>query len=117
MAGAGGPRTHEQSIFLAGDQCLGILNFSSIKSEVPDPGDIDFLTRAAIRIACAIDYLQAYEQIDRVQSLLAKEIDYLIEEMKLTKNSDSLVGKRFALPIPTNRSRDQTRRVEHESDC
>jgi formate hydrogenlyase transcriptional activator len=46
-----------------------------------------------MQIAYAIDHVQAYEQIDRLRNQLAKENVYLIEELKLTKNSGSLVGK------------------------
>jgi formate hydrogenlyase transcriptional activator len=46
-----------------------------------------------MQIAYAIDHVQAYEQIDRLRHQLDKENIYLIEELKLTKNSDSLVGK------------------------
>jgi len=78
---------------LVGDKCLGILNIGSIESGVPDPGDLEFLTQVAMQIAYAIDHVQAYEQIDRLRQQLAKENVYLIEELKLTKNSDTLVGK------------------------
>ena len=78
---------------LVGDKCLGILNIGSIESGVPDPGDLEFLTQVAMQIAYAIDHVQAYEQIDRLRNQLAKENVYLIEELKLTKNSGSLVGK------------------------
>jgi len=78
---------------LVGDRCLGILNIGSIESGVPDPGDLEFLTQVAMQIAYAIDHVQAYEQIDRLRNQLAKENVYLIEELKLTKNSGSLVGK------------------------
>ncbi|NWF73833.1 MAG: sigma 54-interacting transcriptional regulator [Nitrospirae bacterium] len=78
---------------LVGDKCLGILNIGSIESGVPDPGDLEFLTQVAMQIAYAIDHVQAYEQINRLRHQLDKENVYLIEELKLTKNSDSLVGK------------------------
>jgi formate hydrogenlyase transcriptional activator len=78
---------------LVGDKCLGVLNIGSIESGVPDPGDLEFLTQVAMQIAYAIDHVQAYEQIDRLRNQLAKENVYLIEELKLTKNSGSLVGK------------------------
>ncbi|MBI5317427.1 MAG: sigma 54-interacting transcriptional regulator [Nitrospirae bacterium] len=78
---------------LVGDKCLGILNIGSIESGVPDPGALEFLTQVAMQIAYAIDHVQAYEQIDRLRNQLAKENVYLIEELKLKKNSDSLIGK------------------------
>ena len=81
---------------LVGDKCLGILNIGSIESGVPDPGDLEFLTQVAMQIAYAIDHVQAYEQIDQLRAQLDKENVYLIEELKLTKNSDSLVGKSLA---------------------
>jgi formate hydrogenlyase transcriptional activator len=81
---------------LVGDKCLGILNIGSIEPGMPDPGDLEFLTQVAMQIAYAIDHVQAYEQIDRLRHQLDKENVYLIEELKLTKNSDSLVGKSLA---------------------
>ena len=81
---------------LVGDKCLGILNIGTIESGVPDPGDLEFLTQVAMQIAYAIDHVQAYEQIDRLREQLAKENVYLTEELKLTMNSDSLVGKSLA---------------------
>jgi formate hydrogenlyase transcriptional activator len=78
---------------LVKDQCLGILNIGSIESGVPDPGDMEFLTQVAMQIAYAIDHVQSYEQIDRLRERLAKENVYLAEELRLTKNIGTLVGK------------------------
>ena len=78
---------------LVRDKCLGILNIGSIESGIPDPGDLEFLTQAAMQIAYAIDHVQAYEQIDRLRDQLAKENVYLTEELKLMKNVGSLVGQ------------------------
>jgi formate hydrogenlyase transcriptional activator len=78
---------------LVGDRCLGILNIGSIEPGTPDPGVLEFLTQVAIQIASAIDHVQAYEQIDRLRDHLAKENVYLSEELKLVKNTGSLVGK------------------------
>lgn len=77
---------------LVGDRCLGILNIGSIEPGAPDPADLEFLTQVAIQIAAAIDHVQAYEQIDRLRDQLAKENVYLSEELKLVKNTGSLVG-------------------------
>ena len=77
---------------LVGDRCLGLLNIASRESGTPDPGDLEFLTQVAMQIAYAIDHVQAYEQIDRLRDQLAKENVYLTEELRLMKNSDSLVG-------------------------
>jgi formate hydrogenlyase transcriptional activator len=81
---------------LVRDRCPGILNIGSIESGAPDPGDLEFLTQVAMQIAHAIDHVQAYEQIDRLRDQLAKENVYLNEELRLTKNIDSLVGKSLA---------------------
>lgn len=78
---------------LIGDRCLGVLNIGSIESGTPDPGDLEFLTQVAIQIAAAIDHVQAYEQIDRLRNQLAKENVYLSEELKLVRNTGSLIGK------------------------
>ncbi|MGH7180428.1 MAG: GAF domain-containing protein, partial [Nitrospiraceae bacterium] len=81
---------------LVRDKCLGILNIGSIESGMPDPGDLEFLTQVAMQIAYAIDHVQAYEQIDRLREQLDKENVYLIGELKLAKNSETLVGKSLA---------------------
>jgi formate hydrogenlyase transcriptional activator len=81
---------------LVRDRCLGILNFGSIESGAPDPEDLEFLKQVAMQIAYAIDHVQAYEQIDRLRDQLAKENVYLNEELRSTKNIDSLVGKSLA---------------------
>ena len=78
---------------LVRERCLGILNIGSRESGTPDPGDLEFLTQAAMQIAYAIDHVQAYEQIDRLQHQLAKENTYLTEEVRLMKNAGSLVGR------------------------
>ncbi|HSA62483.1 MAG TPA: GAF domain-containing protein, partial [Nitrospiraceae bacterium] len=78
---------------LVGDRCLGILNIGTIEQGTPDPGIFEFLTQVAIQIASAIDHVQAYEQIDRLRDQLARENVYLSEELKLVKNTGSLVGK------------------------
>lgn len=81
---------------LVRDKCLGILNIGTIESGAPDPGDLEFLTQVAMQIAYAIDHVQAYEQIDRLRDQLAKENVYLTEALRLTTNSESLVGKSLA---------------------
>jgi len=49
-----------------------------------------------MQIANAIDHVQAYEQIDRLRDQLVKENVYLTEELRLTKNIGSLLGKSLA---------------------
>jgi formate hydrogenlyase transcriptional activator len=77
---------------LVKDRCLGVLNIGSVESGDPDPGDLEFLTQVAMQIAYAIDHVQAYEQIDRLRDQLARENNYLNEELRHMK-SDSLVGQ------------------------
>ena len=81
---------------LVRDKCLGILNIGTIESGAPDPGDLEFLAQVATQIAYAIDHVQAYEQIDRLRDQLAKEKDYLAEELRLTQDIGSLVGRSLA---------------------
>ena len=77
---------------LVKERCLGVLNIGSIESGVPNSGDLEFLAQVALQIAYAIDHVQAYEQIDRLRSQLAKENVYLNEELRLMKNVSSFVG-------------------------
>jgi len=91
---------------LVRDRCLGILNIGSIESGAPDPEDLEFLTQVAMQIAYATDHVQAYEQIDRLRDQLAKENDYLTEELKLTKDIGSLVGKSLAFRHAIGLARD-----------
>jgi formate hydrogenlyase transcriptional activator len=78
---------------LAGDTCLGTLNIGSMQAGEPDPEDLKFLGQVATQIARAIDHVRAYEQINRLREELARENDYLVEEIKLTHNFGAMVGK------------------------
>lgn len=77
--------------------CLGTLNVGSAETGEPDPGHVEFLQQVAIQIAFAIDSVRAYEQINRLREQLAKENEYLAEEIKLTNNFGAMVGKSDAL--------------------
>ena len=78
---------------LAGEQCLGTLNIGSAQMGHPDAEDLEFLGQVATQIAFAIDHVQAYEQINRLREELARENEYLVEEIKLTHNFGEMVGK------------------------
>jgi formate hydrogenlyase transcriptional activator len=77
--------------------CLGTLNIGSVQTGDPDPQILEFLQQVATQIAFAIDHVRAYEQIDRLREQLAKENEYLVEEIKLTHNFGVMVGKSQAL--------------------
>ena len=91
---------------LVRDKCLGILNIGSIESGAPDPEDLEFLAQVATQIAYAIDHVQAYEQIDRLRDQLTKENVYLAEALRLTTNSEALVGKSLAFQHVMGLARD-----------
>ncbi len=74
-------------------KCLGTLNIGSAETGQPDPRHLEFLMQVATQIAIAIDSVRAYEQIDRLREQLAKENEYLVEEIKLTSNFGAMVGK------------------------
>ncbi len=78
---------------LVRDACLGTLNIGSVQTGEPDPQDLKFLGQVATQIALAIDNVQAYEQINRLREQLARENDYLTQEIKLTKNFGTMVGE------------------------
>ncbi|MEO5956285.1 MAG: sigma 54-interacting transcriptional regulator [Nitrospiraceae bacterium] len=78
---------------LAGEQCVGTLNIGSVQAGEPDAEDLEFLGQVAAQIAFAIDHVQAYEQINRLREKLARENEYLVEEIKLTHNFGAMVGK------------------------
>jgi formate hydrogenlyase transcriptional activator len=80
------------SPLLIGNTCIGTLNIGSVERGEPDPGDLEFLQLVATQIAYAIDHVQAYEQIDRLRQQLARENEYLVEELKLTHNFGAMVG-------------------------
>jgi formate hydrogenlyase transcriptional activator len=91
---------------LVKDTCLGVLNIGSIESGAPEPEDLEFLAQVATQIAYAIDHVQAYEQIDRLRDQLIKENVYLAEALRLTTNSDALVGKSLAFQHVMGLARD-----------
>lgn len=78
---------------LVQETCLGTLNIGSVESGEPGPDDLEFLNQVAMQIAYAISHVQAYEQINRLREQLARENVYLVEELKLTRNFGSMVGK------------------------
>src|ERR1051325_4752606 len=91
---------------LVKDTCLGVLNIGSIESGAPEPEDLEFLAQVATQIAYAIDHVQAYEQIDRLRDQLIKENVYLAEALRLTTNSNALVGKSLAFEHVMGLARD-----------
>jgi len=80
------------SPLMVGNACIGTLNIGSVECGDPDPTDLEFLQLVAIQIAYAIDHVQTYEQIDRLRHQLARENEYLVEELKLTHNFGAMVG-------------------------
>jgi len=77
--------------------CLGTLNIGSVQTGEPAPQILEFLQQVAIQIAFAIDHVRAYEQINRLREQLAKENEYLVEEIRLTHNFGIMVGRSQAL--------------------
>ncbi|MGA6828830.1 sigma 54-interacting transcriptional regulator [Nitrospira sp. NS4] len=75
-----------------GERCIGTLNIGSVERGAPDPAHLEFLQLVATQIAYAIDHVKAYEQIDRMRHQLARENEYLVEELKLTHNFGAMVG-------------------------
>jgi formate hydrogenlyase transcriptional activator len=73
--------------------CLGTLNIGSVQTGNPEPQVLEFLQQVAIQIAFAIDHVRAYEQINHLREQLAKENEYLVEEIKLTHNFGIMVGQ------------------------
>jgi formate hydrogenlyase transcriptional activator len=74
------------------DACFGTLNIGSVQAGEPAPEELEFLQQVAIQIAFAIDHVQAYEQINRLREQLARENEYLVEEIKSTHNFGTMVG-------------------------
>jgi formate hydrogenlyase transcriptional activator len=79
------------------DTCLGTLNIGSVQTGDPDVEDMEFLEQVASQIAFAIDHAQANEQINRLREELAWDNEYLVEEINLTDNFGTMVGKSLAL--------------------
>jgi formate hydrogenlyase transcriptional activator len=72
--------------------CIGSLNIGSIEAGDPDPENIEFLRQVATQIALAIDHARAYEEIARLRDQLARENDYLLEEIKASQGFGAMVG-------------------------
>ena len=80
------------SPLLVGDSCIGTLNIGSVQDGDPDPEDLEFLQLVATQIAYAIDHVRSYEQIDRLRQQLARENEYLVEELRSTHNFGAMIG-------------------------
>jgi formate hydrogenlyase transcriptional activator len=81
---------------LVKDVCLGSLNIGSVDSGTPDDNSMEFLSQVAMQIAYAIDHVRAYEEINTLRAQLARENDYLVNELKQTKHFGEMVGKSHA---------------------
>lgn len=82
-------------LLVKGD-CLGTLNIGSVETGAPDTGDLKFLQQVATQIALAIDHVRAYERIKRLSEQLSRENEYLVEEVKQSKNLGTMVGRSSA---------------------
>jgi len=74
----------------------GILGTFNISSKTPNrylEKEIEFLSIVADQIAVAIDNCKAYEEIERLQSELDRENNYLREEIKTEYNFEEVIGK------------------------
>lgn len=78
---------------LVQDTCLGVLNLGSVDSGNPDSSSLEFLSQVAMQIAYAIDHVRAYEEINLLRKQLSREKEYLVRELKQTKNFGKMVGK------------------------
>ena len=77
---------------LMGEACIGTLNIGSMQYGAPDPADLEFLQLVAKQVAYAIDHVRSYEQIDRLRQQLARENEYLVEELRSTHNFGTMIG-------------------------
>ena len=77
---------------LMGEACIGTLNIGSVQYGAPDPADLEFLQLVAKQVAYAIDHVRSYEQIDRLRQQLARENEYLVEELRSTHNFGTMIG-------------------------
>jgi formate hydrogenlyase transcriptional activator len=73
--------------------CLGTLNIGSVQTGEPDAEDLKFLQLVATQIAFAIDHVRAYERIKRLSEQLSRENEYLVEEVRVSRNLGTMVGE------------------------
>jgi len=87
-----GLRRMINSPLLVGEACIGTLNIGSVQHGDPDPEDLEFLQLVATQIAYAIAHVRAYEEIDQLRQQLARENEYLVEELRSTQNFGAMIG-------------------------
>jgi formate hydrogenlyase transcriptional activator len=78
----------------------GILGTFNLSSKTPNSyleKEIEFLSIVADQIAVAIDNCKAYEEIERLQSKLDRENNYLREEIKNEYNFEEVIGRTAVL--------------------
>lgn len=78
---------------LVREHCLGTLNIGSTQPGALDEGDVKFLQQVATQIAYAIDHVRAYQQIKQLSDELRRENEYLVEQVKATRNLDLVIGE------------------------
>jgi formate hydrogenlyase transcriptional activator len=76
---------------------LGVLTLASRLENSFNPQDVDFLMRAAGRVAIAIENALAYHEIAELRDKLAQEKLYLEEEIRSEADFEGIVGQSSAL--------------------
>lgn len=78
-------------------QRLGALVFSSSESAVYRDSDIPFLQLVANQVAVAVENALAFEEIEALRDKLAKEKEYLEEEVRTEHQFGDIVGENVGL--------------------
>jgi len=76
---------------------LGALVFTSKQPGTYDGANVDFLQLVANQVAVAVDNALAFEEIEALRDILAKEKAYLEEEVRTEHSFGDIVGENTAL--------------------
>jgi formate hydrogenlyase transcriptional activator len=76
---------------------LGVLVFTSRQPSAYDSADIDFLQQVANQGAVAVENAVAFQEIEALKDMLARENAYLEEEVRTGHNFGEVVGQSAAL--------------------
>ena len=80
-----------------GERLLGALNVASARESAYTQDDVDLLAQIGNEVAIAVENALAYRQIAELTDKLAKEKDYLEDEIRTEYNFEEIVGDSPAL--------------------
>lgn len=79
-----------------GERVLGALNLASMRDEAFTQDDVELLSQIGNEVAIALENAEAFQQIAELKDRLAKEKNYLEDEIRTEHDFEEMVGESAA---------------------